>query len=123
MREFGIAFTRNLKRVLGDLREKTEREFMYNSCIKVCGMKQGITPQCEVGSATNPEGGKNFEEHVKSREISYLKGSKRRKPRMYWLVKDSGGVFWFCLLVIIKSSILKENIIYPSYLCDIFPII
>lgn len=38
-----------------------ERECTYNSCIKVCGMKQGIAPWCEVGSVTSPEGGRNFE--------------------------------------------------------------
>lgn len=83
-------------------------------------MKQGIAPQCEVGSATSPEGGKSFEEHVKSREMSYLKGNRRRKPRICLTIgKGLGFVF---LLGIIKSSNLKENIIYPCYLHGIFPL-
>jgi len=45
-------------------------------------MKQGIAPRYEVGSAISPEGGKNFDEHVKNREMSYLKESQRRQTRI-----------------------------------------
>ena len=83
-------------------------------------MKQGIAPWCEVGSATSPEGGKNFEEHVKSREVSYLKGSRRRKTRICLAV---GGGLGFFFLGSVKSSNLKENITYPCCLRGIFPII
>lgn len=47
-----------------------------------------------MGSATSPAGEQTFEEHIKSREMSYLKGSHRRKARICLIIGESCFFFF-----------------------------